>query len=202
MGTVYPKSLDVFMPTQDGFTPIVADDLNDIADAITAIQTALGWGPSLVYRNLSSPFEYIGNGARGTNQSVKERLDNYLERDGGLKDIAMVTGESRLMEFDENGAGVLVDFKKDITGSSVSDPNPYSLWFQGYAPEGGTGVSTTDFDTNLAAHFWCSLRGKSTCVIKARGLNGLPLTPDRVKDTIIKWACLVVGGTIPGVEVS
>jgi hypothetical protein len=185
MSSIYPKGLDSFMPALDGFTPIVPEDLNDVASAIRNIQNALGFGQSTAYS--------AGSGPKGSNTTLKERLDKFLERDGLMKDVAFITGSNEIHAFDENTAGVEVFFGKTIKGHSVGDPNPYGVWFQGFVE---TEPTSGLYPSYLPGHFWCTSRGPTSCFIHARGLDLTALTA--VKSEVVRWACIVAGSDVPG----
>lgn len=108
--SVYPDRLDVFVPLVDGFHAIAGDDLNVLFDALERIQATLGYGPSdaSVY------------GPKAGNASVRERLDAFLDPDGSLFDVTLVTGSRRIGDFSETGPGAFLGFPKRLSGTNFS----------------------------------------------------------------------------------
>lgn len=197
MPSIYPKGLDTFIPALDGWTPIVPDDMNDVATAIENTQRALGWGLSKVYRDTGTGV-YYGDGPKGQNASLKERLDEFLDPDGSMRDVVFVTGEAPIHAFNEGGVGVEVSFGKTLGGSSIGDQNAYGGWFQCYAEADPD--SSSLYPSYLPAHFWIGSRGPRSCIWYGRGLDLSQLSP--VKSEIVKWACLMVGSQVPGTYIN
>jgi len=59
MTTAYPNSLDTFSPKTDNFDDVMAADINNLQDAIAAVQALLG-GPPLGWYKLSLTLTYFG----------------------------------------------------------------------------------------------------------------------------------------------
>ena len=175
MSALFPKSLDVFLTLIDGFHPIAAVDRQLIGDAIQAIQTALGTG---VNRTAGS----TTYGPKGGNTSVAARIAAFLDPDGGLKDIAFVTGSSAVGEWTDQGgaAGKVIDFGKTLSASD------YSVLMTFETDAGGSSWSTA-----VPCLWHVGLRGTDTVAIKARGVAGdLLYAADQ---TTVRYACLAIG---------
>lgn len=108
--SVYPDRLDVFMPLVDGLHPIAVDDGNLLFDAMEKIEAALGYG-------VSDAGLY---GPKSGNASVRARLDAFLDGDGSLYDVTLVTGTRKIGDFSELGPGAFIGFSKTLSGNNIS----------------------------------------------------------------------------------
>lgn len=154
----FPTSIEVFMPLLDGVHPIVPSDLNDMARVLNSIQEALGYDVSPAYG--------AGDGPKGTNVDVADRLGTFLDEEGKLRDIAFVTHETRAGSFNEN-VGEFIPFGKQLTSTD------YRVLIQIMSEEsssGGSGASTPSLNT--PAHVWIGAKSRSGLVLYARSMDG------------------------------
>lgn len=178
----FPQAIDVFLPLLDGFSPITQADLDVYQEAIRRLEEVLGAGPSTLLGN---------HGPKGGNASVRERLDKFLEPDGGLRDVAFVTGSTVLSQFSEDREGLYIPFGKQLSTASTG-PQGYAVLFQPSTPgteeDGGGGRRW------LAAGpacWWVATRRQDGVWIRARDMSGTKITI--ADDRTIEFACLVFG---------
>lgn len=180
----FPQAGQVFFPLLDGFHPITPEDLEVYQDAIEAVQQALGAG--IVNPFTGSPFF----GPKASNSDVADRLDAFLESDGGLKDVVFMSGTAPLGFFSETGAGAFFGFPKTLSrgGEGIDS---YTVLFtckaDGSEDEGGT-----EFWKVEVPAIW-AVNGRSTTglFMVARHLDGTAIDP--ADSTAIEWAMIVVG---------
>lgn len=184
----FPRELDVFLPILDSMTPINPVDLNLYQSAISQIQAALGYGVS----DTSPSTTY---GPAGGNTDLAERLDAFLDPDGGLHDIAFITGTSPLGDFSAAGTGKTIPFGKTINGTSPSS-SAYRVLFQAQAVDDGNGV----YDHNkVPSCWWVYARFSDSVLIKAQSMAGVitgvnpQYIPPTSDSTSVNWCCLVIG---------
>lgn len=178
----YPLGLDVFIPLIDGFSPIEAGDINLQLAAIERIQQALGYGEA------RSNYGTFGAwGPKGTAADVAARLDGLLEPNGGMKDVAFVTGSSQAGGFAPSTGGLYIPFGKRITGATMG-PGGYVVVF---------GFLQEDASKAGPAYPYVADKTEYGCWIKARSWDGQALfasTSDSVK-----WSLLAFGASVPAI---
>ena len=181
----FPRELDVFMPILDAVTPISPTDLNLYQLAIRQIQIVLG-------ADISDTSPSTTYGPKGGNTDLTERLDAFLDPDGGLHDIAFVTGETPLGHFSPDGTGAVIPFGKKINGAS-SGSTGYTVLFEAQTVDDGAGIWARDKTPSL---WWVVTRFQDSCLIKGVtmegqvGFNTLPLTS---ASNQVKWCALIIG---------
>jgi hypothetical protein len=155
---LYPKQLDVLMPLLDGWTPISTVDLEVFHDALRKVEEILGYGPSFGSTNF---------GPAGGNASVAARLDKFLELDGGLKDVAFVTGSAPMSRFAPDLQLSPISFGKTMS-RNPSGPFGHGVMFATESPS--FGAST--WSNEVPANWWVRERYQDGVVIHATKLTG------------------------------
>lgn len=172
----YPLGLDVFLPLIDGYSPIEASDMNLQQAAIEKIQQALGYGEA------RSNYGTFGAwGPKGLSADVAARLDGLLEPNGGMKDVAFVTGASPAGVFAHSTGGHYIPFGKRITGATMG-PGGYVVVFS-FQQEDPAGAGP--------AYPYVADKTEYGCWIKARSWDGQGLFVTETES--IKWALLAFG---------
>lgn len=174
MVSLFPKSLDVFMTLVDGFHPITAADRQLLQDSLRAIQDALGAGVSRTTASTTY-------GPKGGNLDVATRLSKFLDPDGGLKDIAFVTGSTTFGDWTDAYSGHTVGFGKTLAAGDYT----VLLTFQH--------DSGDSFWSPLSPCMWhVAFRNTSSVTIKARDMVGQnSIAP--TDSTPIKFGLLAIG---------
>jgi len=149
--TIFPLSLDAFLPLVDGFHPIDELDLNDKASALEQIQKALGIGISPAYSGTAI-------GPKGKNTDLRARLDTFLDDNGSLRDIAFITGATNVGWFDEDLQGFEVPFGKTFTSLN------YTVLFSAIG-----GDSTDSWAWEVPTYYWVKQKSFSSCRVVGRG---------------------------------
>lgn len=179
----YPNQLDVFTTLVDGFHPIAAEDWNEMLRAIERIEKALGWG-----KNLSGGGASTTYGPAGPQSTVKDRLDQFLDKDGSLIDCVSIVGSGSIGEwsgYNANG-GKIITFPKPITKPQldgyvvlVQTSDPYDEGSSAYTGRGlGPYVVTK--------------KASGYCVVGADyDANGSEITEN--DGDLIDWQVLVIG---------
>lgn len=177
----FPTDLEALLPIIDGFTPLVAADLQLYQDAILRIEAALGAG--------STTLAGGGYGPKGGNASLRQRLDKFLEPEGGLRGIAFVTGTAQLGEFSEDQAlGFHVAFGKDLNRGSSVGLDGYVVLFACQSPQADGNLWSGD----CPALWWVEEgRTPSGFRMKARDLHSRKIPVNSTEQ--IHWACLALG---------
>ena len=116
----FPEVLDVFTPMVDGYHPVDAEDFNQLIDAINNILDSLGWGANS---------DNTAYGPKGANTSVASRLDAFLDSNGNLKQVCLVSGASPISDFaiDKNPPGKYIPFPTPIYPATTPG---YFVFFQ------------------------------------------------------------------------
>ena len=180
---IFPNGLDVFVPLLDGYHPITAGDINERLTAIERIQQALGWG---TIDNVAGP--------KGNYTDVATRLSSIFETDGGLKDIAFVTGSTHMGRWSEDyltqgnprDRGMYIPFGKTITGGTMSSG--------GYAVLFSTMVQDGMGERNFPGIWWVVNRNPEGVTIGGRrpwGANRGHIGP--WEETQILYSVLAIG---------
>jgi len=185
---IFPNGLDVFVPLLDGYHPITADDLNERQRTIEKIQQALGWG------TIDGAV-----GPKGPSSTVAARLGSMFEADGGMKDIAFVTGTVAIGRFSEDLLtdpspklrGLYIPFGKTITGGTMGSSG-YAVLFSSMVKDGGS-------ERNYPGIWYVANRDAAGVTIGAKKPTG----PNRGKiekgeETQIIYSLLAIG---PGAAV-
>lgn len=179
----FPRAIDVFLPLLDGFSAITQADLQVFQDALRKIEEVLGAEPSTAAGG--------NRGPKGGNTSVAARLNKFLELDGGLVDIALVTGTKRLEEFSEDNAGAFIPFGKQLSSASFG-LDGYAVLFD--ATTAGTeddGNGTQRYLAASAAVWWVNDRRQDGVYLRARDMAGTKIT--KADARTIDYSCLAVG---------
>lgn len=181
----YPEAVDVFLPLLDGWTPITPLDLNLHGAVMRRIEEVLGAGDNIVF---TAPSTY---GPKAANSSLADRLDAFLELDGTLRDMALVTGSAKLGEFQgDTAVGKFVGFGKtlSVAGDGVDS---YMVLFdcriQGSVDEGGTEF----FDSKVPCLWWTNQKIQTGCWIAARTMKGSAIDPS--DSTVVEFCLLAIG---------
>ena len=180
----YPLVVETIMAIIDGWTPITPEDLDVYQDTIVKLEQTLGAG-----HNDAAATQF---GPKGGNADLAQRLDRFLERDGGLQDIAYVTGTAQLGEFSELGGGKMIAFGKNISGAvpgtgDLPGPQSYHVLFACKSP----GVEGALYETTVPALWWTDTRFPGSVVIYARTLEGDAITVG--DDTQVTFGLLAIG---------
>jgi len=159
----FPKAIDVFLPLLDGVHPIVAGDMNDVAQVLDDMQEALGYGTSPTYAGL-------GVGPKGSNADVADRLDSFLDAEGGLADVAFVVVETTAGQFNEAVSGMFVPFGKQLSSTD------YRLVLQVFSEasdnsSGGRSIPSL----KTPAWLWISGKARGGFRVAARTTDGFVL---------------------------
>lgn len=171
----WPKVLEVFMPLLDGIHPITSEELNELQDVLERLQDGLGYGISPIYGGTT-------NGPSGRNASVRERLDVFLDPDGSIADVELVTLEAAVGELDELlGAGLFVPFGK--TKSSTD----YRVIIQPFMTEtaGGSGGSSTP-SLMTPAQIWIRVKSTTGVSLSARTIDGYRIAQSSGEKVILQ----------------
>ncbi len=177
----YPNAIEVFMPLLDGVHPIVPVDLNDMSRVLNSLQDVLGYDTSAAYG--------VGTGPKGSNADVAERLDAFIDDEGALNDVALVTFETRAGSLSEL-LGVFIPFGRSM---STTDYRVLIQVFSDETKEGGTGNSQPSLIT--PAHLWIGTKSSAGLLLYARTIDGYILLTSATEKVTI--ALLIFG---PGVS--
>jgi len=173
LDTIFPYSLDAFLPLVDGFHPIDALDLNDKATALEQLSKALGYGVSPAYSGTAI-------GPKGKNTSVDARLDTFLDANGSLRDVAFVTGTVAVGLFDEDTPGFQIPFGKTFTSTA------YTVLLSVVGDD-----TQNSFAIEVPVYYWVKSKALNSCWVCGRGHGSRNL--GFFLQTKVDYAALIVG---------
>lgn len=168
------------MPIVDGWTPITVEDLNVYGATLRRISEILGAGPNGPTSG-STVF-----GPKGSNADVADRLNEFLEKDGRLVDIAFVTGTAQLGDFSELRNGIRIGFGKTLSRAGEGSDS-YAILFDAMIPD----IVSGSWNVLVPCQWWTSLRLKDSVEIIARDMNGNTIAI--ADSTAVKYSLLVIG---------
>lgn len=165
----WPAAVDVVLSIMDGWTPITREDLDVYQDLVVKLQEVLGTG----YTNIGQ--SHIGPSSG--NEDVAARLNRLLDPDGGLFDIAYVSGSLHLGSFAETGAGAYIPFGKSITNKAGFGEDAFGILFMPAAQQTLDEGGTQKWQPETPAQWWIAARAIDGVWIQARDCKGNPIQP-------------------------
>lgn len=177
----YPRQLETAMVILDGFIPIAEADLDAYQEVARKLEETLGAGWTDAGQNLFGP--------KSGNASLAERLDRFLDPDGGLHDIAYVTGTRDLGDFSEAGGGAIIPFGKNLSRGGIG-PDSYHVLFA-CKTRGTFQDSGLFYEQNVPALWWTVEKLRGSVVIMARTMDGQAIASG--DDTPATFGLLAIG---------
>lgn len=152
------------MPIVDGWTPITAEDLQIYQELIAAVQEVLGAGRVDAAGTIYGP--------KASNPTLADRLDQFLDDEGGLRDIVFLTGTKQLGEFSEDGVGARFSFSPKVMTRSGENPDSYVILLDFQSPETVDVGGVEYWDLKVPCIWAPTARAPDFCTVWARNMNG------------------------------